>query len=95
MERREEGVRSEGKRESEHQSLCSTTLTVGDEARRERPLVADRRPLEAVWGTDKESKASLSPARKGGGRSISASRSGCRGVGASRIHFESEATING
>ena len=86
MERREEGVRSEGKRESEHK---------GEEARRERPLVWTGAPW---WpcGEQTEGKQGLPESRPEVVAAPSApSRSGCRGVGASRIHFESESTING
>ena len=95
MERREEGVRSEGKRESEHKFRWSTPVTAGEEARRERPLVWTRAPW---WpcGEQTEGKQGLPESRPEVVAAPSApSRSGCRGVGASRIHFESESTING
>ena len=62
MERREEGVRSEGKWESEHKFWWSMPVTVVEEARRERPLVWTGAPWWPCGGTDRESKASLSPA---------------------------------
>ena len=63
MERREEGVRSEGKWESELMFRWSMPVTVVEEARRERSLVWTGAPW---WpcGEQTESKASLSPARR-------------------------------